>query len=73
MNTDFQEVIPPAGQGTEPAEETAPVSKPRQNAPSWLEILARLGLGEIVARVGTAALTIILVIVVIWLMRLMQL
>jgi len=73
MDNDFQEVIPPDGQGTEPTAETAPVSKKRQNTPSWLEMLARLGLGEIVARVGTAVLTIILVITVIWLMRLMQL
>jgi murein DD-endopeptidase MepM/ murein hydrolase activator NlpD len=69
MNDDFQEVAPQAEQGIEPlAEETAIPAK-KQSAPNWLETLARLGLGEIVARVGTALLTLVLIIAVVWLMR----
>jgi murein DD-endopeptidase MepM/ murein hydrolase activator NlpD len=69
MSDDFQEVAPPDEQGTEPLAEPTPISSKKQNAPNWLETLARLGLGEIVARVGTAILTLVLIIVVVWLMR----
>jgi hypothetical protein len=72
MNDEFQEVAPPPGSGLEPSAETSPASKKKPNAPTWLEILARLGLGEIAARIGTAALTIVLVITVVGLARFMQ-
>jgi len=66
MNNEFQEV---AEQGQEiPAEPTTPKSMlPRP--PGWLEVLARLGLGETVTKIGTGVLTLILVLIVIWLMR----
>jgi len=66
MNNEFQEV---AEQGQEiPAEPTTPKSMlPRP--PGWLEMLARLGLGETVTKIGTGVLTLILVMIVIWLMR----
>lgn len=70
MKNEFQEVAPPAEPGKETAAETVPV---KQNAPTWLESLARLGLGEIVAKIGTAALTLFLVVTIIGLTRLMQL
>lgn len=69
MSDDFQEVASQDGPGTEPPAEPTPIPAKKQNTPSWLETLARLGLGEIVARVGTALLTLILIIVVVWLMR----
>jgi murein DD-endopeptidase MepM/ murein hydrolase activator NlpD len=70
MSSDyFEEVAPPAEQGTEPPAEPTPISVKKQSAPTWLETLARLGLGEIVARVGTAILTLVLIIIVVWLMR----
>jgi murein DD-endopeptidase MepM/ murein hydrolase activator NlpD len=69
MIDDFQEVAQPDEQGTEPPAEPTPIPTKKQSAPSWLEILARLGLGEIVARVGTALLTLVLIITVVWLMR----
>jgi len=70
MSSDyFEEVAPPAEQGTEPLAEPTPISVKKQSAPTWLETLARLGLGEIVARVGTAVLTLVLIIIVVGLMR----
>ena len=69
MSDDFQEVAPPAEQGIEPLAEPTPISAKKQSAPNWLETLARLGLGEIVTRVGTAILTLVLIIAVVWLMR----
>jgi len=72
MNNEFQEVAQPTEDGSGRTAETNSVAEKKQNAPTWLESLARLGLGEIVARIGTAALTIILIAAIIWLMRLMQ-
>jgi murein DD-endopeptidase MepM/ murein hydrolase activator NlpD len=69
MIDDFQEVAPPEEQGTEPLAEPTPLLAKKQSAPNWLETLARLGLGEIVARVGTALLTLVFIIIIVWLMR----
>ena len=69
MIDDFQEVAPPDEQGIEPPAEPSPIPAKKQSAPNWLETLARLGLGEIVARVGTALLTLVLIIAVVWLMH----
>jgi len=68
MSEDFQEV---AEQGNErPAETITQTEKPKeQSSPGWLELLARLGLGETVARIGTGVLTLLLVFIVVWLMR----
>lgn len=69
MNGEFQEVAPQANRGDEPASE--PIA-PSQPAPSprinWLESLARLGLGEIIVRIGTNVLTLVAVFTVVWLM-----
>jgi LysM repeat protein len=73
MNNDFKEVASPAGTEKTPAETPAPPAGKKSNAPTWLEITARLGLGEIVARVGTGVLTVALVMAVIWTTRLMRL
>jgi murein DD-endopeptidase MepM/ murein hydrolase activator NlpD len=69
MNDEFQEVASQEKPGVEPGEEPSPLLTKKENKPSWLEMLARLGLGEIVARVGTAVLTLILISIVVWLMR----
>lgn len=73
MNSDFQEVAPPPTPEKGPEETPASPAEKKSNAPTWLEMLARLGLGEIVAQVGTAALTGLLVVVVIWSTRVMHL
>ncbi len=70
MSSDyFQEVAPQDGPGTEPPAEPAPTPKKKQSTSNWLETLARLGLGEIIVRVGTGVLTLVFVAFVVWLMR----
>lgn len=69
MSDEFQEVAPQDGPGTEPPAEPTPISVKKQSTPNWLEMLARLGLGETIVRVGTGVLTLVLVIAVVWLMR----
>ena len=66
MSEEFQEI---AEQGKEqPAE--LPIQKiKKQSSPGWLEMLARLGLGDTVARVGTGVLTLMLVFIVVSMMR----
>jgi hypothetical protein len=70
MNEEFQEV---AGQGNEQLAETkkniVPQAGKKQTSPGWLEMLARLGLGDIVARIGTGVLTLVLVFTVVMLLR----
>ena len=66
MSDEFQEV---AEQGKEPPAEKLIQKKVRQSSPGWLEMLARLGLGDIVARIGTGVLTLVLVFIVVWMMR----
>ena len=69
MIDEFQEVAEQAGDGNKtPAEPIIPNNE-KQTSPGWLEILARLGLGETVARIGTGVLTLILVLMVVWMMR----
>jgi hypothetical protein len=69
MSEDFQEVAPQAEQGTKPPAETAPITQKMPSGRGWLEMLAQLGLGETVTRLGTNVLTFLLVLVVVWLMR----
>ena len=66
MSDDFQEV---AGAGND--EPVAPIKKNEitRSSAGWLEMLARLGLGETVARIGTAVLTLVLVFIMVSLMR----
>ena len=57
----------------EPVQQTS-VETPNQkvnksNFPGWFEMLANLGLGETVARIGTGILTLLLVLAVVWIMR----
>src|SRR5258706_3883961 len=68
MSEEFQEIAPQAAQGDEPTVEptpSSPIQKPRIN---WLEALARLGLGEVVVRIGTNILTLVAICIVVWLM-----
>jgi hypothetical protein len=69
MSDNFQEVAPTEGEGIDLHTEPTPVPTKKQNSSSWLETLARLGLGEIVARVGTSILTLVFILIVIWLMH----
>jgi hypothetical protein len=66
MSDEFQEVAEPGRE--QPAARVIPEEK-KQNSPGWLEMLARLGLGDTVARIGTGILTLILVFTVVWMMR----
>jgi len=69
MSNEFQEIAEQAKEEKEtPAEPIIPNTKKR-SSPGWLEMLARLGLGETIARVGTGVLTMTLVLTVVWLMR----
>jgi len=69
MNNEFQEVASQDEPGIEPIEGLSPLPTIKESKPGWLEMLARLGLGEVVARVGTAVLTLVLISTVVWLMR----
>ncbi len=67
MNDDFQEVAPqPEAENPPPAEPVAV----KRSGPGLLEILAGLGLGETIPRIGTHLLTLVLVLVTAWLMLL---
>lgn len=66
MTDEFQEVSPQAHQGDELATESDSASTSTRI--NWLETLARLGLGEVVVRIGTNLLTVVAVAVVAWLM-----
>lgn len=69
MSDEFQEVAEQAEQGQNlPAEPKNPKPKKR-TSPGWLEMLARLGLGETVARIGTGVLTLTLVLIAVAMMR----
>jgi hypothetical protein len=69
MSDEFQEVASQDAPGIEPTEGLSPLPTNKESKLSWLEMLARLGLGEIVVRVGTAVLTLLLISTVVWLMR----
>ena len=69
MSDEFQEVAEPAEQGKEPPAEPTNLSNKKRTSPGWLEMLARLGLGETVARIGTGFLTLVLVLIVVAMMR----
>ena len=68
MDEDFQEVAQPE-QGTQRPVETIAKKTKKQTTPGWLEMLAQLGLGETVARIGTGVLTLVLVFAVVAVMR----
>lgn len=68
MTDEFQEVPPQADPGDEPADETDSTLFNSSTQINWLETLARLGLGEVVVRIGTNLLTIVVVAMVVWLM-----
>lgn len=68
MTEEFQEVSQQASPGDEaaPESDSAHLSTPARI--NWLEMLARLGLGEVVVRIGTNLLTLLAVVIVVWLM-----
>lgn len=74
MTEEFQEIAPQANRGDKPAPEpivpalAETVSITPKTRTNWLESLARLGLGEVVVRIGTNLLTLVAVAVVVWLM-----
>ncbi|MCG2783878.1 MAG: M23 family metallopeptidase [Anaerolineae bacterium] len=68
MSEEFQEVAKP----TVAVEESPPESNPqedRQNKTSWLEALARLGLGDTILRLSTSALTLLALAAIVILLR----
>ncbi len=67
---EFEEVSRQANQGDEPAAEPDTESFNAPIGTNWLETLARLGLGEVVVRIGTNLLTVVVIGIVIWLMTL---
>jgi hypothetical protein len=72
MTEEFQEIAPQAAQGNEPSLEPttpSPAPIPDSSKTNWLEVLARLGLGDVVVRIGTNVLTLVAIFTVIWLMR----
>ena len=68
MTEEFKEISQPASQGSEttPESDSANLFTPAKI--NWLEMLARLGLGEVVVRIGTNLLTLLAVVIVVWLM-----
>lgn len=66
MSDEFQEV---AGSGVDEPAEPDKIEENKPSKPGWLEILARMGLGETVARIGTGVLTLVLVFAVVWVLR----
>lgn len=47
---------------------SAPEVKIRSSS-NWLDFIARMGLGEIVTRIGTGVITLVLILVVVWILR----
>ncbi len=68
MSEEIQEIAPQAAQGDEPTMEPTPASPAQKSRTNLLETLARLGLGEVVVRLGTNILTLVAISVVVWLM-----
>lgn len=68
MTDEFQEIPPQADPGDESAAESDSTLFNSSSRINWLEALARLGLGEVVVRIGTNLLTIVVVAIVVWLM-----
>ena len=66
MSDEFKELDGEAQQT--PAENPGRKAK-KPASPGWLEMLANMGLGETVARIGTGVLTLVLVFAVVWMMR----
>lgn len=66
----YNENFPPAEERRTAQAADTPDHKQREDSPSWFDFLARLGLGETVARLGASALTFLLVFLVAWLLRL---
>ncbi len=66
MSNEFDELGEPVQQ---PSAKTPDQKVTKSNFPGWFEMLANLGLGETVARIGTGILTLLLVLAVVWVMR----
>ncbi len=66
MREEFQEVAE-QGSGNQ-AEKNIPELK-KETGTGWLEILARLGLGEIAARLATGLFTVILIFGAVWVLK----
>ncbi len=70
MSEEFPEMRPQAPQEDKSSEEALEDSKGRSTFTNWMEALARLGIGETFTHVGTAFLTLVGVLIVVWLMQL---
>ena len=68
MTEEFQEIAPQAAQGDEPAAEPTPVLPSQKPRTSWLDALARMGLGEVFVRIGTNVLSLVALVSVVWLL-----
>ena len=66
MSDEFKEL---AGPDEQPPAELISQKVKKTASPGWLEMLAQVGLGETVARIGTGVLTLVLVFAVVWMMR----
>ncbi|MCX6065299.1 MAG: LysM domain-containing protein, partial [Chloroflexi bacterium] len=69
MSDEFKEGAKPVESGKESLADQPDSKSKKQTGPNWLEMLARLGLGETIARIGTGILTLLLVIAVVILLR----
>ena len=67
MTEEFQEIAPKPSKGDELTPEPASAPSTERPRTTWLEALARLGLGEVVMRIGTNVLTLIAICGVVWL------
>jgi murein DD-endopeptidase MepM/ murein hydrolase activator NlpD len=72
MSEEFQEIQQQPRGDNETVDPIVETKKParQDTATSWLETLARLGLGEVFVRVGTNILTVLTIGLVIWVMGL---
>ncbi len=70
MSTEFREDAPQPDQGDDAAEQEILQPDREPNILTrWLEMLARMGLGENLLRLGTNMLLLLVVVVVVWLMQ----
>lgn len=69
MSDDFDEVVPPTGQGNETPPGATPYEQQHRAGTNWLDFLAQLGLSDTLARIGGGVLTFVLVFVVVWMLR----
>jgi LysM repeat protein len=71
MNSQFKENAPQIAKGeTKPAEQKPKAPSDRRNLlTEWINALLSIGLGESMLRVGTAMLSLILIVAAIWLLK----